>query len=362
MFVRLLWRAGVVRKGSLLTALLAVAVGSAVGTATLNLYVDTQAKLQREFRGYGANLLIVSHDGGQMPEAALREADAVLAGNGIAVPFAYAVAKTVDGAPVVVAGVDFDRVRRLNRWWSLSAWPSAKDSALVGSRAAAVFTPLGKPFDLTFNGQVLRIKPAGVLTTGADEESRIYLPMAAFETWTGLRASTIEVAAAGSTAEIEAVRQRLAAVLPSAEVKPVRQIMEAEARVLGKTRATLLACSALIILTVALCVLATLTARVLDQRKNFAIMKALGAPDRLIVAFFASEAALLGAIGALLGFAVGIGIASWIGRVNFHAAVVPRWSIFPAVLAGSIVIALISAVLPISLLRRIHPAIMLRGE
>jgi putative ABC transport system permease protein len=362
MFVRVLWRAGVVRKESLLTALLAVAVAAAVGTATLNLYVDTQAKLEREFRGYGANLLIVARASGQLPEAALRQTDIVLAGKGIAVPFAYGVAKTLDGAPIVVAGVDFDRVRMLNKWWSVSGWPLTPDLALVGSRAAVVLTPHGEPFDLAFNGKVLRVKPAGTLTTGADEESRVYLPMAAFEKWTGLRPTTIEVAATGSSTEIEAVRQRLAAALPAAQVTPVRQIVEAEARVLGKTRATLFASSAVIILTVALCVLATLTARVLDQRKNFAIMKALGAPERLIVAFFATEAALLGAVGAAIGFAAGIGIAAWIGRVNFHASVVPRWSILPAVVAGSIVVALISAVLPISLLRRIHPADILRGE
>ena len=362
MFARVLWRGGVVRMESLLTALLAVAVGSAVGTATLNLYVDTQAKLQREFRGYGANLLIVARDGGKLPADALRKVDAAIGEKGIAVPFAYAVARTGDGAPVVVAGVDFDRARRLNRWWSASAWPMAPGSALIGARAAAVLTPQGKPFDLTFNGGTFRIAPAGTLKTGADEESRIYLPMAAFERWTQLGSATIEVGATGSAADIEAVRQRLAAALPAAEVKPVRQIMEAEARVLGKTRATLFATSAVIILTIALCVLATLTARVLDQRKNFAIMKALGASERLVIALFVSEAALLGAIGATVGFAAGAGIASWIGRVNFHAAVVPRWSIFPAVLAGSVILALISAVLPMALLRRIHPAVMLRGE
>ena len=362
MFARVLWRGGVVRKESLLTALLAVAVGSAVGTATLNLYVDTQAKLQREFRGYGANLVIVSRDGGKLPEDALREADAVVGEKGIAVPFAYAVARTADGTAVVVAGVDFDRVQRLNRWWSVSSWPTAPGSALVGARAAAMLTPRGKPFDLTFNGAAFRITPAGSLKTGADEESRIYLPMAAFERWTGAGPAAIEVGATGSAADIEAVRRRLAAALPGAEIKPVRQIMEAEARVLGKTRATLFATSAVIILTVALCVLATLTARVLDQRKNFAIMKALGASERLVIALFASEAALLGVIGATVGFAAGVGIASWIGRVNFHAAVVPRWSIFPAVLAGSVVLALISALLPMSLLRRIHPTVLLRGE
>ena len=70
----------------------------------------------------------------------------------------------------------------------------------------------------------------------------------------------------------------------------------------------------------------------------------------------------MGAFGAMIGFVFGIGIAAWIGRVNFHAAVVPRFSVLPFVLAGSMVVTLLSAILPISLLRRVQPAVILRGE
>jgi putative ABC transport system permease protein len=138
--------------------------------------------------------------------------------------------------------------------------------------------------------------------------------------------------------------------------------MEGEARVLGKTRATLLAAATLIILTAALCVLSTLIGWVLDRRRDFAIMKALGASERLLNSFFAAEAAALGAVGAVMGFVIGIGVAAWIGRVNFQAPVVPRLSVLPVVLLGSIVVALLSSVLPISLLRRVQPATILRGE
>ena len=62
------------------------------------------------------------------------------------------------------------------------------------------------------------------------------------------------------------------------------------------------------------------------------------------------------------GFLIGIGIAAWIGRVNFHAAVVPRFSVLPVVLAGSMAVTLLSAILPISLLGRVQPAVILRGE
>jgi putative ABC transport system permease protein len=64
----------------------------------------------------------------------------------------------------------------------------------------------------------------------------------------------------------------------------------------------------------------------------------------------------------VIGFVAGIGIAAWIGRVNFHASVAPRFSVLPLVLAGSIVVTLLSAILPISLLRRVQPAVILRGE
>ena len=92
------------------------------------------------------------------------------------------------------------------------------------------------------------------------------------------------------------------------------------------------------------------------------MLRALGASEQLINGFFAAEAAALGVVGAVLGFFVGIGVAAWVGRANFHAPVVPRFSVFPYVLAGSVVVALISAILPIGLLRRVEPAIILRGE
>ena len=229
-------------------------------------------------------------------------------------------------------------------------------------RAATVVTPDRKPFELTFQGRTLQLAPAGLLQTGAGEDSRIYLDQSEFQNWTGVAPSTIEIAINGSTAEIENQIAQLTRFLPTADVRPVRQIMEGEANVLKKTRATLYAAATLIILTAALCVLATLIGWVFDRRRDFAIMKALGASERLVNGFFAAEAAALGAIGAVLGFAIGIGIAAWIGRANFHAPVVPRFSVFPYVLAGSILVALISAVLPIGLLRRVQPALILRGE
>ncbi|MGA2021764.1 MAG: ABC transporter permease [Candidatus Sulfotelmatobacter sp.] len=362
MFLRMLVRAAILRRGRALSALFAMVVAAAVATAMLNLYIDVQAKLRREFRNYGANIVLVGKDGASLPAEALAQVESVLAGRGVVAPFALVVARTSDGQPVVVAGTDFGRVRQLDHWWSVSNWPSGPLQALVGVRALSVVSPKSQPFDLSFQGHTIHLTSAGTVRTGAAEDSRVYLSLADFVAWTAVQPSTIEVAATGSPEEIATILHQLESAIPTADVRPVRQIMEGEARVLGKTRATLLAAAALIILTAALCVLSTLMGWVFDRRRDFAILKALGASDRMLNGFFAAEAAALGATGAVIGFVAGIGIAAWIGRVNFHASVAPRFSVLPLVLAGSIVVTLLSAILPISLLRRVQPAVILRGE
>jgi len=362
MFLRMLMRAAVLRRGRAASALLAMVVAAAVATAMLNLYVDVQAKLRKEFRNYGANVVMVAKGDQELPADAFDKVNTVMVGHGLAVPFAYVVARTSSGQSVVVSGTNLEQVRKLDSWWSVTSWPAKTQDALVGIRAAATVSPQGKPFDLNFQGRTIHLNPAGILRTGASEDSRVYLSSQDFESWTGVKPSTVEIAASGSSEDVNARIRQLSQAVPGAEVHPIRQIMEGEARVLGKTRATLAAAAALIIATAALCVLSTLIGWVFDRRRDFAIMKALGASEGLISGFFAAEAAALGAVGAIVGFGIGVGVAAWIGRVNFHAPVVPRFNVLPVVFVGSVVVALVSAVLPIFLLRRVQPAMILRGE
>jgi len=362
MFLRMLVRAAVLRRGRAAAALFAMVVAAAVATAVLNLYADVQAKLRSEFRNYGANIIVAGKHSSSLPAGALPQVESVLSGRGLAAPFALVVAHTSQGQPVVVAGTDFARVQQLDHWWSVTNWPAASHQALIGVRALAAISPQKQPFDLMFAGRTINLTPVGTVQTGAAEDNRIYISLSDFTAWAGVQPSTIEVAATGTPEEIAATMRELAQALPSAEVRPVRQIVEGEARVLGKTRATLFAASALIVLTAALCVLSTLMGWVLDRRKDFAIMKALGASGRLLSVFFAAEAASLGAVGALIGYVAGIGLAAWIGRINFHASIAPRFSVLPVVIVASIAVTLLASIIPISLLRRVQPAVILRGE
>src|SRR5271155_5833964 len=109
MFARMLLRAAVLRRRRAASALLAMIVAAAVATTMMNLFVDVQAKLRGEFRNYGANVVIVAKDGQSLPADALPRVESALGGKSLAVPFSYAVARTLDGRSVVVVGTDFKR-------------------------------------------------------------------------------------------------------------------------------------------------------------------------------------------------------------------------------------------------------------
>lgn len=361
MFLRMMVRAAILRRGRAVSALLAMVVAAAAATAMLDLYVDVQAKLRREFRNYGANIVVVGKSDAALSANSLPRVRELLGARGTVVPVAYVVARTASGQSIIVSGTDFAQARTVNHWWSVSTWPSQANDALVGVRALSAAGSRGA-FDLSFRGRTIHLNPVGTLQTGAAEDSRIYLSLNDFTAWTGVQPSTLEISVAGSSDEVAVMQQKLQQALPSADVRPVRQIVEAEGRVLGKTRSMLLASAVLIILTAALCVLATLIGWVFDRRRDFAMMKALGASERLLNGFFAAEAAALGAVGAVLGFGLGVGIAALIGRVNFHAPVALRLGVFPAVFLGAVAVALLSALIPISMLRRVQPATILRGE
>src|SRR5437879_444156 len=114
MFLRMLVRAAVLRRGRAMSALLGIVVAAAVTTAMLDIYVDVQAKLHKEFRKYGANVIVIAKDGQALPADTLNTVDSSLGGRGIAVPFSYAVARTNDGQSIVVAGTDFEKVQKLD--------------------------------------------------------------------------------------------------------------------------------------------------------------------------------------------------------------------------------------------------------
>lgn len=358
------------RRGRSLSALLAMTVSAAVATALLTLYSDLEAKLHREFRSFGANVVVTAgaesgsgSGAGQarsLPADVVERVRAAAGAEAVVAPFGYAVATTDRGTPVVVAGMDVEATRRLDSWWKVDAWPAA-DEALLGQKAAN-FVADERAVKLLYAGRTVTLKGVGRLRTGAEEDSRIYVPMAAFTDWTGVGASVVEVQVPGGAAKVEAAVGRLRGALPGMTVAPVRALVEGESRIVDRTRALMFGSAVLIALTVAVSVLATMSASVLERRRDFALMRALGGSAGQLLRMFLLEGLLLAGVGVGLGWVLGSGAAWAISELNFDTATMPRLGVVPVVLLLNLLIAGGAAVLPARVLRGLEPAALLKGE
>jgi len=356
---RLLLKAAWVRKDRAFTALVSVAVVATIATAALTIYSDLESKLSREFRGFGANV-IVTKTSGALAASELADIRKIVGNTGEIVPVGYAIAtETTSNARIVVGGADVAQLRRLNSSWSISN--AGQGSALVGARVDEAITH-GADLKLSFGKTSAVIKPAGFFHSGSDDDSRVYIPLEDFVRLTGIQPNTALVRVEGRPQEIQSAIFRLSSSLPNVEVKAVRQITQAQTAVVGKTRSVVLASSAVVVVLIMLCMVATFTGSVLERRKDFAVMKALGASNRTVNFLFAAESALLALAGSVAGYILGCGIAFWIGKANFDAAILPQPLLLFPVLLGSVVLALIASTAPLRLLQQIQPAGILRGE
>jgi len=376
MFWRILWRLLYASRGRLALAVIAVASGAAVCAALLNLNLDATDKLTREFRVLGANVIIsaaqdgdaaATIDAGTMQKIEQLRLPEIVA----AAPYLYLSGEADAGAnrtAVILAGTWLDEVARMNSWWKVEGnWVSARDSrsdCMIGEEAASRLGLIpGQNVKVVYAGREATLKVAGIVTAGSSEDSQIFigLPLAQELAGLGARASLIQITARGSATEIEDVIRRLSSGLPGVEVRPLRQLAQAEGRLLERIRGLLFGTVILILALSSLGVLAAMAGLALERRRDVGLMKAMGGPVRKIMRFFLAEAMAIGIAGGICGFIVGMALSEWIGERVFSVSITPRLIVLPATLALMVLVSLAGA-LPLRLLGRVRPSDILRGE
>src|SRR5215469_12814742 len=192
LFLRMLFKAAWVRKDRALTVLISAAVVATIATAALTVYSDLENKLSREFRGFGANVIVSDQ---QNPLNAYRIAlvpytlaqhNASLPSKTLIAPVAYAIATVSDGSKVVVGGTDIPVFREMNSWWSVRNVGYSHPGALLGSGAARVLSPQGDAFNLSFGNRQATVSPQVIFTSGSEDDSRVYVDMREFAALTGV--------------------------------------------------------------------------------------------------------------------------------------------------------------------------------
>ena len=397
MFWRLWWRAVSVKRSQAALALGSLVVGAAITSMLLNLYGDVRRKMTEDFRSYGANVVIApasAGTAGDVDGAGVMEESAIQPVAQFAtqtvgtsfVPVLYGVvrvspssadARMPDFANVVAAGADFGSMRRLNPGWHDAGEAVSADlppsACAVGAHLAArlhlrpgdsVYLRRVTEADASDASSLSTYRVATVLTTGASEDDQVFLPLATLQSFLGMggKVTLVELSIPGETRDVESAVHRLAGSLPGLEVRPIRQIVYSEGKVLGTIRWLLLSLTLLILVIIALCVMATMTAIVLERRKDIGVMKALGAADALLMRLFMTESAGLGLVGGALGYGVGVLLARGLALRLFSVALNLNVWTLPVVCGLTVALAVIAVQAPVRIVRAIRPSVVLKGE
>jgi putative ABC transport system permease protein len=380
MFWRLVFQLLRGSRGRLAVAILAIVSGAAVISALLDLDLGVQDELTQEFRTLGANIVVSPASGATadisgaevpslMPEKEVVAAVQQLptAQIAAAAPYLYIVARA-QNIPVVVAGTWLDQAQKLDATWKLEgSWIASREDdsqCLVGRKVALRFhLAPGNPLELHYLDRSAQCTVEGIVDAGGTEDNQVFASLRAVQSLANLpgQIGLAQVSVTGTAQVVADYAVRLAAALPQYQVRPIREVAEAEGALLGRIRLLIVSMVLLILILTALCVLGTMAALAMERRKDVGLMKSLGGSISRIVGIFLAEVGVLGAAGGLLGAVLGAALAYWMGLRVFGTAIPPRWEVFPATIALMIVVTLTGA-LPLRMLGNVKPAEILRGE
>ena len=283
-----------------------------------------------------------------------------------------------DFVNVVAVGTDLAGLSRMNPGWRESkamdyTGPLSLPLCAVGAHIASrlrvasgdtlYLEPLApSPRGLAQASASCRL--ASVFTTGSPEDDQVFLPLEELQRMMGMagQISLVQLRLDGQTGEIERAIHELSKALPGVDVRPIRQIVYSEGRVLGVIRWFLLSVTALILVIIVICLMATMMAIALERRKDIGVMKALGASDFQVMRLFLMEGAALGLVGGCAGFLLGSFWAFGLARHLFGVTLVVIWWTLPLVCGLAALLALGASVSLIRLVQGIQPAVVLKGE
>jgi putative ABC transport system permease protein len=242
----------------------------------------------------------------------------------------------------------------------------------------------GDEVRVLLEGRVHSARVTGVLDAGGVEDQALHVPIEVLQSWQGrpgevgwvLVSALIKPGfppapdAARDPAAFErwactpyvtSVAHDLDRMVPGAEARPVRQIVEAEGRVVHRLNRLLLLLSLAALTGAALGVTSTMAASVVERRSEFALQRALGASPAALLAPLAVETCALGVLGGVAGSALGLGLAWLAGRAAFDVTVPPHPLVLPVGLVCALAVAAAGSWIPVRWVTRVVPAAGLRA-
>jgi putative ABC transport system permease protein len=295
-------------------------------------------------------------------------------------------------------------VRITNPWWKISCgdgrparpgraqdspaacgWPNDdSQNILVGERLAIKLEK--EPGDtLGVNGRQLVI--SGILSSGGAEDDQIVAPLALAQQILGKPGAVRRVYVSAMTKPpdalsardpksmtpevydrwycspyVESIAYQLQEAIPHSHAEQIRQVAQNEGTVLSRIKGLMLLITFAALFASALAVSAAMATAIYERRVEVGLMKALGAGDLSVSAFFFAEALLLAIVGGIAGFSAGALLARQIGRSIFNSQISIEPVLFPIILALAVFVTFAGSAAAIRRAVKFDPVFALRGE
>jgi putative ABC transport system permease protein len=395
MFWRIIRRLLESNRGRLFVILLALGAGAAVTAALLNLQVDAKRRLTTEFRALGANVIVAPRGSSTLSDSPkaigqnlIDQLPAENDGNPVTrAEFLYGIVdvwaldpreaevKSHKSAKVVVAGfavaVGGNFTAHSLEKISPSTVVERKNLDFLNARTCEIGQSLASELQL-HPGARLALKygdivdvwdVSAVRSFGGPEDNQIFLELPAVQALLKRpgQVSLIQASVPGTPESVGRYVAALAKAIPDADVRPIRQFTEAEAKIYDRISGVLTATVALVLVLTGLCVMAAMTNVAMERRNDVGLMKAIGGASRRVLRLFLVEASILGLTGGLLGAAAGIALSIGLGKAVFGVAARPRLIVYPVAVALTVIVSIAGA-FPLRRLASIRPASVFRGE
>ena len=348
-------------------------------TRTANSGVDAQMSPRKAFTStFGANDLIDQRTvvrASQVPGAAdvqgelFQTGSLVVKGKAVEPKFAPAIVVSAMRAP-------FDPLRHVS-----GRLPGQRGEVLVNRKLAEdEHLSIGQRVGVTTRTGIKQVRLVGIADYGnvasIGGATLIVAPMADVQSWYGLegKVSRVVASAAAGVTPTELVARLRQALPRSLEIKTGEQTAADDAKQANDSIGSfltpaLLAFSGAALLVGAFIIFNTFSISVAQRRREFALLRSMGATRRQVLVAVAAEALVLGVTASVLGLLCGLGFARGLGAL-FDAAGwgIPRGGMQLAGrtivigLSVGIGVTLVAALVPAVRATRVPPVAAMRDE
>lgn len=395
MYLKMVSSSLVRRASRLIIAVLAIAIGATILSGLVTIYYDIPEQLGREFRSYGANLIVLPRGDSGVTRETLTSLREIIGDSRIVgmAPYRYQTVK-INEQPYIIAGTDLAQAEKNSPFWYIEgSWGDNQDTSqvMVGREIANTlnitlgdtFTVQGVKYgqraeasrqdlsaeenqkrDFASQNFSRKFTVKGIVTTGGAEEGFIFADIDMLDELIGdiFRADVVECSVVADANELSSLSSLIVQNIPDLQPRAVRRLTQSQDIVLGKLQALVLLVTVVVLIITMISVYTTMMAMVAERRREIALKKALGAENKLVMSELLGEGVLLGFIGGALGVFLGFEFAQRVSLNVFGRAINFQWALIPVTIAVFIAITVLASIIPVRKVMDIHPAIVLKGE